>query len=123
MRNCLSCRNNPNGVFKPDGIDDVENGLINLSDSGPAIFAVVLAPVVDLEPPSIEKDSCGILERNAVLMQIVRRFGRIPFEIHRHIVESFCSYIKFCDSKANGAAQDKRSVNSPGLQFILKQLR
>ena len=80
----------------PNGVDHVKNGLVDVTDGGPAIFAVVLAPVVDLDAPNIEKDSCGILKRDAVPMQIIRGFGRVLVEIHGDIVESFCSYIKFC---------------------------
>lgn len=79
----------------PNGVDHVKNGLVDVTDGGPTIFAVVLAPVLDLDAPKIEKDSCGILKRDAVPMQIVRGFGRVPFEIHGDIVESVCSYIKF----------------------------
>lgn len=54
---------------------------MDLPDGGPAIFAVVLSPVMAFKTPAIEKDPRGILKGHAVLLEIQRRLRGNPIQI------------------------------------------
>ncbi len=78
-----------------DGVDHIQDSGIGKANRGPAIFSVVLAPVIGFNPLGVIKNKLGILEGNAVFFQVSCRFVGVPFKFHcDFIVVSFCSYVK-----------------------------
>lgn len=67
----------------PRGIGNHKKTPFDPAESNPPFLTVVVAGVLSDEPVLVQKEMCGVVEWDAVLGNILRRFALVAFTLHQ----------------------------------------